>query len=70
MSIDFEKELCDYISYYFATEESWTKILNYLSLAKFVHEHQEAIRQVNKFIIEYMRGSKSIPYEVLRFLSH
>jgi hemerythrin len=64
------KELRDYTSYHFTAEESWMKTLNYPGLAKHAHEHQEAIRQVNRFIIEYARGSKSIPLEVLRFLSN
>jgi hemerythrin len=64
------KELRDYTSYHFAAEESWMKMLNYPGLAKHKQEHQEAIKQVNKFIIEYARGSKAVPYEVLKFLSN
>jgi hemerythrin len=64
------KELRDYTSYHFTAEESWMKMLNYPGLVKHAQEHQEAIRQVNKLIIEYARGVKSVPLDVLRFLSN
>jgi hemerythrin-like metal-binding protein len=62
------KELQQYVIYHFNTEESWMKMISYPDLAKHQQEHQEAMQKVNKFIVEYERGSKTISIDLLKFL--
>ena len=64
------KELRDYVSYHFKAEEAWMKMLHYPDFAKHLQEHVDATKQVNKFIIDYSRGSKTVPLDVLRFMSN
>jgi hemerythrin-like metal-binding protein len=63
------KELQDYVIYHFQSEESWMKMCNYPYFDKHKHEHQEAIKKVNKLIIEHERGNQDVTIEMLKFLS-
>lgn len=63
------KGLQQYMIYHFKTEESWMKMHNYPDLNSHKQEHQEAIQKVNKFILEYERGQRTVTIELMKFLS-
>jgi hemerythrin len=63
------KELQDYVIYHFQSEESWMKMFNYADIDKHKLEHQEAIKKVNKLLLEYERGKQDVIIEMLKFLS-
>jgi hemerythrin-like metal-binding protein len=63
------KELQDYVIYHFHSEESWMKMCNYPYIDKHIIEHQEAIKKVNKLVMEYERGNQDVIIEMLKFLS-
>jgi hemerythrin-like metal-binding protein len=63
------KELQDYVLYHFQSEETWMKMCNYPYIDKHKLEHHEAVKKVNKFVMEHERGNQVVIIEMLKFLS-
>jgi hemerythrin len=63
------KELQQYVIFHFKSEESWMKMCKYPDMNKHKLEHEGAIQKVNKFVLEYERGNKTVDIELLKFLS-
>jgi|WetSurMetagenome_2_1015567.scaffolds.fasta_scaffold564129_1 hemerythrin len=63
------KELQEYVKYHFKSEESWMEIYRYPDMNNHKLEHQEGIKEVNKFVLEYERGQQTVDIELLKFLS-
>jgi hemerythrin len=63
------KELQQYVIFHFKSEESWMKMFNYPDMNMHKLEHEGAIQKVNKLVLEYERGNKTVDIELLKFLS-
>jgi hemerythrin len=63
------KELQDYITVHFKTEESMMKLYNYPNTNEHKLEHEGAIYKVNKLVMDYERGLQTVDIELLKFLS-
>jgi hemerythrin len=63
------QELEKYVHYHFHAEESWMKMHAYPDFSKHKAEHEEAAHKVNMFLVNYERGEKTLPLDVLTFLS-
>jgi hemerythrin len=63
------KELQQYVIFHFKSEESWMKMYYYPDMNKHKLEHEGAIQHINKFVLEYERGNKTVDIELLKFLS-
>jgi len=63
------KELQQYVIFHFKSEESWMKMYHYPDMNKHKLEHEGAIQYINKFVLEYERGNKTVDIELLKFLS-
>ena len=63
------KELQQYVIFHFKSEVSWMKMFNYPDMNKHKLEHEGAIQKVNKLVLEYERGNKTVDIELLKFLS-
>jgi len=63
------KELQDYVIHHFQSEETWMKMCDYPYIDKHKLEHQDAVKMVNKFVMEYERGKQDVIIDMLKFLS-
>ena len=63
------KELQQYVIFHFKAEESWMELYHYPDMNKHKLEHQEGTKKVNKLVLEYERGNKTVDIELLKFLS-
>jgi hemerythrin-like metal-binding protein len=63
------KELQEYVMHHFTTEESWMKLYNYPNLDDHKLEHEEAVKKVNKLVLEYERDYQTVDIDLLKFLS-
>ncbi len=63
------KELQQYVIFHFKAEETWMKMCNYPDMDKHKLEHEEGAKKVNKLVLEYERGNKTVDIELLKFLS-
>ena len=63
------KELQQYVIFHFKSEESWMKMYHYPDMNKHKLEHESAIQHINKLVLEYERGNKTVDIELLKFLS-
>jgi len=62
-------ELQQYVTVHFNTEERFMKMYNYPDIEKHKSEHLEAIRQVNRFKLEYERKEQDFAINLLKFMT-
>jgi hemerythrin len=63
------KELQQYVIFHFKSEETWMELYHYPDMINHKLEHQEGTKKLNKLMLEYERGRKTVDIELLKFLS-
>jgi hemerythrin len=63
------KELQQSMAIHFKAEESLMKMYHYPNINEHSLEHEEAIRKVNKLVVDYERDLQTVDIELLKFLS-